>query len=808
MKKSLIIILFLTMATLILGSSIPLSLSHLDSLRTDFKLNSRSVAGWWVYSNPNLSNSNEYINTAAQNEGAMCVDDVSRAVILYLQLYEETKNIVYLENAKGGLELLMAMEGNDGEFYNFVYKNGEVNKYGITSKKSVSWWTIRGFWALSMGAQAFKSVDVEYSTELLNHAFMAYKAIKPALRKGLVLGYSDMSSVFLLGLSELYMFKPSSDIALTAEEVARGILETQSKSGFMNGAFFTSRNMYHWNGWGARQVQALALAGRIFKNAKWIKAAEYMALHFYPKLVFSLGPIYSINGSIVSYPQISYANEVMVSGLTELYISTKKEIYADMAYIAASWYFGNNHLKELMYTKDGKGYDGLEEFFRNINSGAESTICADLSLSDLMKLPPNFLLFLQGMRTFQNGMVILNSSKMYSGFGGVEVIRDNSVGNGNYALLSSYSTLSGKINVNETGTYDIYVSYSNSAYGGKINIYLDDKRYQFNPKTSKKFEFAEVLPNARILKGKHNIVIEYINQSNLEKIGVAQIILVPHVISQTITSNGKDCLTSVINKSNRTLKINDFIEGTPTKVKVYNNNGTFLNSSDVPKGGFAFIEWHSTNIASQSMSAPVHFKKTTVAATIGNFVMINLSEFFNNCGVVSIYSSVPANFDNPSGNSGAAYPLEFLKKQIVKGILMVVIDNQKVPFYMGSISSNTKNNITLQGQKIGVKNARYKNIFILGSSDHGNYVKSMKLFYLDGTSQEVPIGFADWFLKPLDGEWIAFTAPYGLNSQMQKIDGNPKLYIQKVKINSSKELTGIEFPEQTTMHVFAISLLR
>ncbi len=352
----------------------------------------------------------------------------------------------------------MAMEGSNGEFYNFVYKNNEINKYGITSRKSVSWWTVRGFWALAMGAQVFKEIDIDYSTELLNHAFMAYRAIKSTLQKGLVLGYSDMSSIFLIGLSEFYTASPSSNIALIADEVAKGILNTQSKNGFMDGTFFTSKQMYYWNGWGARQIQALAFAGRIFRNSKWIKAAEYAALHFYPKLVFSLGPIYSMNGSITSYPQISYANEVIVSGLTELYISTKKEIYADMAYITASWYFHNNHLGDIMYTKDGKGYDGLEKFFRNIDSGAESTICADISLSDLMRLPNGLLPFLQGMKISQDGIVVFNVSKMYSGFGGVKIVKNNSVGNGNYAILSPYSTLSEKFSVDKTGTYDIYTS--------------------------------------------------------------------------------------------------------------------------------------------------------------------------------------------------------------------------------------------------------------------------------------------------------------------------------------------------------------
>ncbi len=262
------------------------------------------------------------------------------------------------------------------------------------------------------------------------------------------------------------------------------------------------------------------------------------------------------------------------------------------------------------------------------------------------------------------------------------------------------------------------------------------------------------------------------------------------------------------NKSNHVLKVENFIEGVPTTVRLYNSNGNVLNSNIIPEGGFAFIEWSSKGIKPKRTSNGVKFKKTTVAATLDSFVMINLYEFFNNAGVVSIHSNVPANFDNPSGNAGAAYPLEFLKKEVTNGLLTAIVDNRRVPFYMGNLSSNTKDNMTLQGQNIGLKGAQCKELFILGSSDHGNYTKILKLFYSDGTSEKVLIGFADWFLKPLSGEWIAFRAPYGLSSQLQKINGNPKLYVQKIKLNSSKKLIGIKFPTQITMHIFAISFLR
>ncbi len=808
-KIAVFVFLFILCAFLAFGGAIPLSLSHLNSLKWNFTLNSRNVTAWWVYSEPSLKNPDEYINRAAQNEGAVCVDDAARAVILYLQLYNETKDLKYLNDARGGLEFLMAMEGNDGEFYNFVFPDGKINKYGSTSFKSVSWWTVRGFWALSMGAEVFRNIDKKYSDELLNHAVSAYNAIKSSLRKnGLVQGYSDMSSVFLMGLSYLYTLEPTIGIMSTAEEVANGILSTQSKTGFMNGAFFTSDEMYYWNGWGAREVQALALAGKIFGREEWIKAAEYTATHFYPKLILSLGPVYSINGSITEYPEISYADEVMVSGLTQLYLSTGKKLYADLAYIAASWYFHNNNLGELMYSSDGKGFDGLEEYFRNIDSGAESTICADLTLADLMELPDSFQGFLEAKRVFESGIIVLDSSKMNSGLGGVDVVQDGTVGNGTYSIMESYSALSSAIEVEKAGEYNVYLSYRNSNSGGKIKMYLGGTEYNFVPKINHSFELERIISNVKIPAGKTNVVIEYVNDAGSAKIEVAQLIVVPDVIEQTVSEDDVHYLTAVFNESPMLLNLSETIDGTVVKAMVYSENGILLNESFIPQDGFGFIEWIGNSIAKTKREIATEFRKVSFVATSGNFLMVNLSEFFNNSGMASESSSVPANFDNPSGNAGGAYPIGPLRSVINNGLLTVTIDNVRVPFYIGTLRSNTPDNMTFRGQRIGIPPGKYKDLFLLGSSDHGNYIRILKLYYSDGSSEDASVGFADWYLEPLPGEWIAFTFPYGLTSQMQMESGNPKLYVQMIMINDSKNLIGIEFPSQITMHLFAATLMR
>lgn len=798
----------------IFGGEIPLSLSHLNSLKWNFNLDGKIVTAWWVYSTPSATEPTEYVNLSAQNEGAVCVDDAARAVVLLLQLYGESGDQSFLNDAEGGLNFLIAMENADGESYNFVFSNGQINKYGSTSQKSVSWWTVRSFWALSVGARVLKKEDPAYSNKLLYYALLAFKAINSSLKDDLVLGYSDLSSVYLLGLANLYEIYPSDEIVNAAQKIANGILSTQLKNNdsFMNGAFFTNKTLYYWNGWGSRQVQALAFAGRVFKVDKWIKSAEYTALNFYPKLIFSLGPVYSINGSITNYPQISYADEVIVSGLTELYLSTKKQIYADMAYAAASWLFYNNHLGERMYTADGKGFDGLEEYFRNIDSGAESTICADLILSDLEELPKNFVSsFIQAKRAEDNGIKVIDVSKMNSNFGGVTITTDNAIGNGTYATFSPYAVTSKSIDINMDGFYEVYISYYNPSAGGNLYLYVDNEKYSVNLGTNKNFEIYKVL-SAYLPKGTHNITLEYNNNNFSGFVSLAQIIIVPEIIYQTICDEGHN-LTIIYNMSDKAINLDSIIKGgTITNIYSFPIIEEIKSESideSINGKSIAFIQWNGNIINQEKSSQHVTFtNKLEIIKTVDNFLLLDLSNVFDDSGIVSINSNIPANFDNPSGVAGAAYPLQFLTNKLKDGILDTEINKQQIPFYFGKLISNTFDNLRLKGQTLSIEATHVSEIFLLGASDHGSYQRNLEIYYSDGSIQRVPIEFSDWFTGPLPNEIVAIEFPYGLSSTMQRVTGNPKMYIQIIKTDGTKEIIGFKFPDQITMHIFAITLMK
>jgi hypothetical protein len=71
----------------------------------------------------------------------------------------------------------------------------------------------------------------------------------------------------------------------------------------------------------------------------------------------------------------------MVFAAIEAYKQTGLEKYADLAGHLSAWFLGANDLNQNMYSvATGRGYDGLSSTGININSGAESTIEALLTM--------------------------------------------------------------------------------------------------------------------------------------------------------------------------------------------------------------------------------------------------------------------------------------------------------------------------------------------------------------------------------------------------------------------------------------------
>jgi hypothetical protein len=345
--------------------------------------------------------------TDANDEGIACVDDAARAAVVYLRHFELTKDTNSLQRAKNLLRFVMKMETDDGEFYNFIYKDRTINKTGQTSNKSFGWWGSRGVWCMSLGYRILKDRDREFAAILREHIQRTFPHIDSLMlkynqtsdNKGYAIPQwlmyesgADVTSELLLGLAEYYQATRDARVKAFILKQADGLMLMQ------NGDVKTPPFGLHrswqtmWHMWGNGQTQALASAGKMLKNKKMVQSAEREASGFYSRLLID-GIMKEMDvadsAKTLHYEQIAYGVRPMAVGLLRLYEATKKAEYLKMAGLSASWLFGNNVLHQTMYDSvTGRCFDGIKDSVTvNKNSGAESTIEALFTLVELQRYP-------------------------------------------------------------------------------------------------------------------------------------------------------------------------------------------------------------------------------------------------------------------------------------------------------------------------------------------------------------------------------------------------------------------------------------
>lgn len=782
MKKRCIIILLLLFIP-ILGVTKVINLSHLDFLRTSFDIDGKICYGWYVYSRPSPDNI-KYIKIEANEEGASCVDDVARVAILYSMLLKlEPENATYITRLKEALNFILSLQDENGDLYNFVSKDGKINRFGVTSRKSGGWWAARGFWAIAEAMHFFKTRDGYYYSKLKKSSYSLYNVLKSNLRYGLLHGYSDMSSIFLLGLSNLYSATGDKDIPPTASMVANAIIRCQSTMGPFSDYFPTRLDKGEWHGWGSRQMQALAVAGRVFSHPEWIRAAERCALNFASFLIPGFGPIYSFNPSVISYPKIAYAMEPLVSGYTELYRATNDKGYAILAAISASWFPGNNELKEPMYDlKTGRGYDGLEKDYINKDSGTESTVCSLIALADILELPEEYSNYLKLRSIEAFTPIVLEAELMNPGLGELNAEVSGSAGGKAMASLSDDELLKQKL-VLKKGDYSVYCIFDGSRADGHLYYLLHHNKGNVEVRDEKKHMVK--LPSISIDKdGKYTFVIKYRGRG---EVSIDQVLVVPNTTWRIFRMDkigialiyGNDVDLSAFTSGN----IETLWERNKVTIKRFILNPNLVEQAKERK--------------------EIVMKKAVTFEETKDFTILDISSFFNNDGIASFKHPRYGNFDNHSGIYGATYPLEELQNYMNENGRLEVDD---IPFVLKGLEGHMRNNTALQGEKIYLPEGRYSYIYFLGSSEHGSFRMPVTFEYSDGSRQTDDSGFSDWCQGPQLGEKIACKMPYRYDSNGSRQSITCYLFMQTLKLAPKKELITILLPRKNTMHIFAITL--
>ncbi len=760
--RRVLLITALLILSFLIVSGVQLNVEHLEYLRDEFLIGTQAFTGYWIYTDRQPDGS--FKLAGAEGEGVTCIDDVARVAIFYLREIERSGMDDFFDSrARESLEFVMKLQDYDGDFFNFVFEDGTINRHGPTSRKGGNWWAARAYWALSLGARIYSEYDASYSEKLAASAHRAFRVLNSFVRNGLLHGYTDMTSVMLLGASEYAQLHPETSVLDFIDASARALAERLVRApGMLYGLFDEGKEEFNWNGWGSREIESLVAAYEVTGEETFLETAIEAANTSIPMLL-SIGPVYRISRNVLLYEQIAYAVEVHVNGLYRLFNVTGEEIYGIMASFLNSWFLGVNHLRVPMVGPNGEGYDGLERTHRNLNAGAESTISMLLSFQAVQKLPEEIRGYSDERNHLRTPGYVIEAETMDFGLSPARILRDGSVSGGALAEFSD-TVLMRKDLLLPGVDYEVHVSLFRCTVEGEIEFsirYGNDRgieRVQVGPDRIVRIgeitgsgEQARISISARIPSGN---VIE-----------IDQLVLIPAVIG--VYSEMKDS-TILFNRS-------------------------LEKKSDIQGPGFAVTDGDILLVASEDDRTEAVYLELLGRE---EFLQAIIDPLLNNKGMALPEERRQANFDNFGGVIGASYPQAEVERLLKDGLLYV----NEIPFM---ISFGEKDNFRLTGQRIELFVEASK-ICFLGSSEQGDYEEYVELLYEDGTIHTITLGLSDWCGISRFGEKIAASLPFRYDSAGNVERIQCRLYVQCYNIPRER-LTGIKFPERVNMHIFAIT---
>lgn len=762
--KKILALFIIVLPVALAGINVELDLGHLEFLRDEFDIEGSVEAGYWIYADRQPDGS--YRHAQAPGEGVTCVDDVARAAILYLRLFEKSAEESHYLKAREALDFLLAMQDVDGDFFNFIFADGKINRNGPTSRKGGNWWTARGLWALSTGAWVLSQRDPSYSMELARASHKAFRVLLNYERDGLIQGYTDISSVALLGAVELYRISNDLEVLNFIKRCSgslRSKLITDNDSIFRGlvDENAPQENVPHWHGWGSRQLEALAMTALALEDDEMLGLAAD-AFKDGAMLLLSAGPVYSLSGFVQLFPQIAYAAEAAIStGYTLFSITNDREI-ATITALLGSWFIGLNSLGQSMIGPNGEGYDGMEFSHINRNAGAESTISMLLSLERLSRLPDEYEKYFSGTIELLTPAKVIEAEAMRTGLSEVDTFQGTGI-SGNASLK-----VSGVFSLRESVALPP-VPYS--AFAGVGNV-----------------QTGPVSFTLRLGESRSEVTLS-IARNSIFKVG-------------GITGTGQDSTLTLGGKVGSGSFDLDQLVFLPDLIALYipeSDETLVLNHRAVPgyEEGMTVLPGRIVSTERKIVQVP-----TVAVDLIENLdqVHLDLRALFDNDGLATADERKSSNFDNPQGIFGASYPAQELEKSLIDGRLEI----SGVEF---AITTKGRDNMRLTGQAVTFVPEVFSRICILGSANHGDYTGQAMLVYEDGTTQNISVSFSDWCGGPSMGEDIAFTFPsrYDNTGNIERI--KCMLYYRCVE-TLDRPLKTIVFPQIPNVHIFAITLRR
>jgi hypothetical protein len=153
------------------------NLNHLDYLYTPVTFpGGVQAAGVFIYAEaPN------YQLTGAGNEGYTCVDDVARAVLVYLRSPKYNTDTAMQSKVYLLTRFMLEMQSPNGYFYNFILPGPQINTTGQTSVNAPEWWSWRALQALAEAGPVIKNKNPQLAVKVDESILKLVNAIKSGL---------------------------------------------------------------------------------------------------------------------------------------------------------------------------------------------------------------------------------------------------------------------------------------------------------------------------------------------------------------------------------------------------------------------------------------------------------------------------------------------------------------------------------------------------------------------------------------------------------------------------------------------------
>jgi len=288
-------------------------------------------------------------------EGIACVDDVARAVVLGLRVFELTGSLGARDLARDWLRFLVYMQRRgDHRMLNFILEaDGTRNENGQTSYPGGAAWTVRSLRAFATAWRVLHDRDA---------LRRFYSTAFPPTR------YMTTHANYALAVMDVFETRPEdTGLRVWIEDLCDTIIAS-GPCYFRTALGQNEVSMYDYH-----QLEAVARAGKLLGRADYLAACEETVTNLVEPVIRA--------GFTHLYPtgddhQCVFDISSLAEGLEALYDATGTPQYRELALRCCAWLDGNNPARAPMYDPEtGRCFDKITfDGAIATGTGAESAI--------------------------------------------------------------------------------------------------------------------------------------------------------------------------------------------------------------------------------------------------------------------------------------------------------------------------------------------------------------------------------------------------------------------------------------------------